>query len=996
MRTPDIDSILQGILNNLRYNECPVSAKTVAEALTVPLELTEDALEFLCLAGLVIQQETADVETADYRYMTIPAANTVTEVIAEHKILWYETEQLVAQMLRQICLLGDDVKDTAKELLFALYSLRKRLVGVEERRRFAQLLLHVMGLVFYAPELNTDTALMVHDLLPEDYNDPTFVQLRAAQIIVQHRAGWEQNEQFLADSAGIFEHLLADTPDDSNTAFSLLLAGCLYYMNGEHGRLLELHERYSLRPLEGFFFWHDLFNVHASNAALHCGRFPLSLGIIESFRNTAEITGSSRQSLFWRLHLCFLLLHMDRLREALPHIDHVLTATRDVNLRFVSYVGNRALALYHYKSGRPDAAARLLSSDGEQARARGETMLPITDPVMLDMLYDLETRLKLPITGYELDSEIQRIEQGSNRLLRGVVARLRGLIARASGKSEAALEAFRHSFQDLLHTGNYIQCLRTGMELELELQEGELHAERQRFAERLERLRQVHGTTLGGDSPDSGTASIRRCLVAFSAMPIGGSDETLSRLMAIVRRELSAQRVVLVRGTSYGGFECAAASNLTPVELDGEAFRDILHRLRMRFSQVTPESPLLWQRRENGGMAVGLAVFVSAANPWLLYMDNTLGTGNFMDMSPDTACLLCAVLAAEIRSTLSGRNTDRCKGEVPAVAPETSRMSPLFGESMRAVLDDAERVAETSASVLILGETGVGKEILARHIHECSGCIGPFVPVHLACVSEHLFESELFGHEKGSFTGAIRAKTGLMELAHQGVLFLDEVGDMPMAFQIKLLRFLQEREFLRVGGVQRIRADFRLITATNRDLREEVRQGRFREDLYYRLAVIPLHIPPLRQRRDDILPLAQAFRRHFTAMHQRPEHFPTDAQLIALVKQDWPGNIRELQSVVEGAVVLGRLSYALEPQSRVIESEIFPVPSLNPTEALPHELSHLLQDYPTAAALQRQYIRLVLDRTGGKIYGHDGAAAILGMKKSTLYARLKELEHSAI
>ena len=227
------------------------------------------------------------------------------------------------------------------------------------------------------------------------------------------------------------------------------------------------------------------------------------------------------------------------------------------------------------------------------------------------------------------------------------------------------------------------------------------------------------------------------------------------------------------------------------------------------------------------------------------------------------------------------------------------------GPAFQSVLKGVQIVAPTDATVLILGETGTGKELVARAIHELSSrSKGSFVKVNCAAIPASLLESELFGHEKGSFTGAVAQKIGRFELAHHGTLFLDEIGEMPLELQPKLLRAIQDQEFERVGGNRTIRTNVRFVAATNRDLKAMVDENKFRADLYYRLHVFPLNVPPLRERREDIPLLTRYFvQKHAQRMDRKIETIPTQA-LEALTNYDWPGNIRELQNVIERSVIL--------------------------------------------------------------------------------------------
>jgi formate hydrogenlyase transcriptional activator len=308
-----------------------------------------------------------------------------------------------------------------------------------------------------------------------------------------------------------------------------------------------------------------------------------------------------------------------------------------------------------------------------------------------------------------------------------------------------------------------------------------------------------------------------------------------------------------------------------------------------------------------------------------------------------------------------------------------NRFEDIVGESteLRQVLKDIETVAPTHATVLIQGETGTGKELLARAIHRLSPRKGrTFVKLNCAAIPAGLLESELFGHEKGAFTGAIARKMGRLELAHEGTLFLDEVGDLPLDLQPKLLRALQEREIERLGGTKPIKINIRLIAASNRDLAKMVEEKQFRADLFYRLKVFPIESPPLRERVGDIPVLV----RHFVSLHSRRmgktiETIP-DAAMEALKRWKWPGNIRELENFLERAVILTRGSALYIPVAELEIEEQDTAPSI---EMATHE------------AAERNHILRALRDTKGAIAGDNGAAAQLGLKRTTLNSKIKKL-----
>ena len=295
--------------------------------------------------------------------------------------------------------------------------------------------------------------------------------------------------------------------------------------------------------------------------------------------------------------------------------------------------------------------------------------------------------------------------------------------------------------------------------------------------------------------------------------------------------------------------------------------------------------------------------------------------------------------------------------------------------ALESVLAEVERVAPTDSTVLVLGETGTGKELIARAIHNLSARYGqPFVKLNCAAIPFDLLESELFGHEKGAFTGAVAQKIGRFEMADTGTLFLDEIGDLPLALQPKLLRVLQEQEFERLGSGRTHRINVRLIAATHRDLTEMVRRSELRSDLYYRLNVFPVLVPPLRERREDIRLLVSHFAEVFARrMGKRIDRIP-EKTTDALMAYPWPGNVRELQNLIERAVIRS-------------DDGVLP----NPLPRSEEDAHTTTSSEGTFMDSQRALILQTLRAAGGMIGGPQGAAARLGLKRTTLLSKMKKL-----
>jgi len=333
----------------------------------------------------------------------------------------------------------------------------------------------------------------------------------------------------------------------------------------------------------------------------------------------------------------------------------------------------------------------------------------------------------------------------------------------------------------------------------------------------------------------------------------------------------------------------------------------------------------------------------------------------------------------------------------PGAGSDASELG-IIGHSgnLRRILQEVEIVAKTDATVLVYGETGTGKELIARAVHLRSGRSGAFVKVNCAAVPVNLLESELMGHERGAFTGAVARRIGRFEAAQDGTIFLDEIGEMPLELQPKVLRLLQEREFERVGGNQTIVSSARLVAATNRDLRAMAAERRFREDLFYRLNVFPIEAPPLRERREDIPHLAQHFANSFARRTGRCLTPITEEFMQRLVAYEWPGNIRELLNVVERAAILAKdgvlpvdalRSLGGTSPVHVNTSPPTKQPSTppEPEATLQPKTSDRLDD------INRRHILTVLEATNWLVGGPRGAAARLGIKRSTLVYRMRKL-----
>ena len=403
-----------------------------------------------------------------------------------------------------------------------------------------------------------------------------------------------------------------------------------------------------------------------------------------------------------------------------------------------------------------------------------------------------------------------------------------------------------------------------------------------------------------------------------------------------------------------------------PIEtLVPERFRSAHHKHRARYGEVP-------HRRR---MGLGLELYARRKDGSEFPVDIMLSPVE----TGERQVVLCVIrdITGMKEAEEALRRSEQEKRYLEAELITTHRFDKLIGKSsgLKRILKQVETVAPTDANVMILGETGTGKELIARAIHDLSSRRGhAFVKLNCSAIPSGLLESELFGHEKGAFTGAIAQKIGRLELAHHGTFFLDEIGDLPLDLQPKILRALQEKEFERLGSNRTIPVNVRLIAATNRDLAKMVNEGQFRSDLYYRLKVFPIILPPLRDRREDIPLLANHFvNQHSRSMNRRIDSIP-EPVMAALVGWHWPGNVRELENFMERSVILSQ-----GPTLRAPLAEL----------RLPDEETAAKD--PTLETAEREHILRVLRESNGLIGGGNGAAHRLGLKRTTLNSKIKKL-----
>ncbi|CCH54260.1 Hydrogenase-4 transcriptional activator [Fibrisoma limi BUZ 3] len=480
------------------------------------------------------------------------------------------------------------------------------------------------------------------------------------------------------------------------------------------------------------------------------------------------------------------------------------------------------------------------------------------------------------------------------------------------------------------------------------------------------------------------------CLTVGLEQPLGAVSVNRSFLRIGYDEYQTAglSELAAITGVKEGALTAMQATTLvpeTPVRFVNDDFKRICQQQPLRKLLATT-----FRLQSN----ITLPLHLSAETTLVLALYSRSPDAYKAEQLAFLSCLQPALIEV-IQSVVAEKNNafgeqNRLDTQQMSASAGTTPLKEIIGNSpsMVSIFDQLTQVAPYETSVLILGESGTGKERIARAIHQQSPRHAkPLVVVNCGALPANLIESELFGHEKGAFTGAVNRRIGKFEMASEGTLFLDEIGEMPLDLQVKLLRVLQEKQIERVGGKDPIKIDVRILAATNRNLEKEIAEGRFRLDLYYRLNVFPIVLPPLRERCDDIKPLANHFARQFCQQYNKPFLGISDAMMTELERWIWPGNIRELENCIEQSVILHNALTPLELKRPLVSG-----PFVNGGAISAHQSPKTLLDVKTIQEqTEKDYLLSILKGTRGRIRGHGGAAEVLNLKPTTLESRMAKL-----
>lgn len=737
------------------------------------------------------------------------------------------------------------------------------------------------------------------------------------------------------------------------------------------------------------------------------GRVARGVGLAEAIRQRALATGQLKTQAFADAVIALILLEVRQLDTAAPYINKALEIGEKISSDLVFWMAKPCKAYEVYSRGDLKGAKGILESAISHAKNLGQIHYP--SPWVIEILWSLHKAKWNPIKGYSFDCEIRRLISWPDIYMKGSALRYHALDRKMSGADFKDIIRLLEESQELLtDAGACVELGRTQVELARLLIASEdkkrakemanvayrtlSEIDRSLFPSELLFLiqkkskenRMLHGISALGEAIDS----------------LPDDNTYLGKVVTILTDMFGAERaaiLLLQDESSNSSLNIAATRNFSPEELQ-QLNRGPLRNLML--TTIENRKPLiiadLKKNRKLSQLAAGnlpikslacIPLVIEGRIIGLVYIDNRLFKGIFSKKDLVVMTAIATQIALFLKTTNLYRELKRYQDNLEGNSyyPEQVKSHEGFdhiigkSEAIRAVLNKVKKVAQTDTTVLIQGETGVGKELIALAIHRLSRrAKKPFAIVNVSALTENLLPSELFGYEKGAFTGAERARAGRFEMADGGTVFLDEIGELSIEAQVKLLRVLQEGEFERVGGTRTIRSDFRLIVATNKNLRDMVARGEFRSDLFYRISSFPIEIPPLRERKEDIPHLALYFMQKYATKNLKNLKRIPDREIKKLEKYSWPGNVRELEHVIERAVILS-------------ENEFLTIPDFGEHQFFDPEESKPQDELLPLSEIERKHIINVLNQVRWKVRGENGAARILGLKPSTLEFRMKKL-----
>lgn len=905
-------------------------------------------------------------------------------ILSLHKILAAELDEIETLLVyaeNSVSSFQNTVSSILNKIMDSLYNLHifLPLCNIGEKLKILDILYRLFGIILYFRTIQCPKLLEFTELLLKYDGQIRKSYLLFLEILMYLIKNFN-SRRIEAIDLYLLELNTIEVETQEELSFLLLVKGLLNYYRGKMYIALEIYEQYALLSHHSYTYLHEYFCLKVSLGAMTLEDYNFSYGIIQSFRIATKYKGKMHVAIRWLSHSAFLLLHKRNFIAAKQCMDEAEKFLAKVSANVPASFIRRAKAYYWYLQEEYQKAIQIINEDSEKSFVNGKLIAPMTDPHIIEMMFDLQMNKGANLGNYSIENLVDYYLSGVSCVTIGIAYYWRSCLAQDKREKKLNLEK---AFKQVIQSG----CIELIEQMGTKLLACVSEKERKFVQEKIAYWQAKKNThqELVDTAPFYSTYNCLNMLLALENNVQNYFN--IQQFLLVLQKELSAQRLAFFEIDKQKEVWLGSI-NFSPIETEKFSFASIKEKAMSALNNpaLSPEYALLSD-------CIGIFCFPkNAYSVYVLYLENDLHEGVFLGFNEMEKKAFSWFLHCFIRSNVSRFQPTAIASSYNTTFKYQKELEPYWGDDMGQILEKVRNIAYTDMPILITGETGVGKEQLASYIHKNSRVNMPFICVHLASVPAELFESELFGHEKGAFTGALQQKKGVFELAHNGTLFLDEIADVPMPMQIKLLRVLQDKKFNRVGGNEQIFSNFRLILATNKDLWKEVMQGNFREDLYYRISMVTILIPSLRERKKDFPMLVQHIYSYYCAKYDKEMNKIPKSDYQKLYNHVWKGNVRELCSVLEKYVVLGELEFY---HNEAEQGEAQQIVSQKEVDGFA-----LSEPVPSLEEVEKQYIIYVLKKTKGKIYGSGGALEILNMKKSTFYNRLeqysinlKSLEH---
>ncbi|MBW2367190.1 MAG: sigma 54-interacting transcriptional regulator [Deltaproteobacteria bacterium] len=771
-----------------------------------------------------------------------------------------------------------------------------------------------------------------------------------------------------------------------------------FFWQGRYKEIIRVYEK-SVPDVERFP--HGRFPLLASMMAAlcyaNCGQPSQGLGMIQALETYCRKRGDRYGAVYSKNTISQILFDNGDIDQAIQINESAFKEATDENIGWIRLAGWLQLARTYYEK---NEKKRSIAAFRKHLDLSKQVDIHLGGPDFLEICWAMEQG-KLPqVSDLQLAKEIRRQIRGQNIFNKGVAYRYQALLGKKNGlPPEKIVRSLKCSVKFLNESGHQIELARTRIELTRQyLAMGEEDKAKE-TARRAHKTVSSFNSALFPDNlkslisePPGGEDLLNAILKSGQkAVTIRDNKALVQHIISTVNRMTNAERgaiFLLDPERDATSVKLRASKGLTQDDVKDPAFGNSIKMIeevaRTGKGRMKETGPASGPGNTAIRSRICVPLILRDKLVGVLYHDNRLLNSAFKESDLELLAYFAgqAAIALDNASAYEElqQRSDKLTEEklyYKAEHLESLHFEDIIGESpaIKRVLSQIEKVADTTANVLVLGETGVGKELVASAIHKSSNRQkGPFIRVNLSALPESLVPSELFGHEKGAFTGATRRNVGRFQLADGGCLFLDEIGDLNMDIQVRLLRVLESKKFERIGGTETLSSDFRLIAATNHDLEKSVKVGNFRADLFYRLNVFPIRVPPLRERIDDVPLLAHYFLRiHSKEMRKHFGDISGD-EMDKLLQYNWPGNVRELENVIERGAILSSPPTFTVPQPAVISSGL-----------------DASQGIDTLQEVNRRHILMALRKTKWKIRGQGGTAELLDVKPTTLEYKIKKL-----